>query len=351
MSILELFDGVVEVHASAGDNFLGGEDFLDALVNACAADLKLDLKSLKPGEIGQLRRRLEKVKRDLSAGSSAHLDGELAGRQLDWDIDEERFAKLAEPLVQRMRTPLERAMRDSRLQPQQRRAARRGGPMRAPALKKRDVRLEEVILTDVCPYTLGTEVSKPDHNGNPQQGFFHPIIQRNSTVPISREDVFWPISDAQNHLRIEVYQGENPLVAKNIKLGEVSAPIPPRGDRSVRVRFTYDVNGILQVEVTVAGTGAKHELIVEQNPGVLSAQEIQSRLATLANIKIHPREKQENLALIARAERLYEENLQQREQIQNMLAHFRAAIESQDERMIGEHRRDFAKAMDGLEQL
>lgn len=384
VSILELFDGVVEVHASAGDNFLGGEDFLDVLVNACAADLKLDLKSLKPGEIGQLRRRLEKVKRDLSAGSPAHLDGELAGRQLDWDIDEERFAKLAEPLVQRMRTPLERAMRDSRLQPQQldeiilvggasrmplvaRTVSRMFGrlPLRhvnpdqaialgavvASALKKRDVRLEEVILTDVCPYTLGTEVSKPDHNGNPQQGFFHPIIQRNSTVPISREDVFWPISDAQNHLRIEVYQGENPLVAKNIKLGEVSAPIPPRGDRSVRVRFTYDVNGILQVEVTVAGTGAKHELIVEQNPGVLSPQEIQSRLTALANIKIHPRGKQENLALIARAERLYEENLQQREQIQNMLAHFRAAIESQDERMIGEHRRDFAKAMDGLEQL
>lgn len=384
VSILELFDGVVEVHASAGDNFLGGEDFLDLLVNACASDMKLDLKSLTPGEIGQLRRRLEKIKRDLSMGPSAQLDCELAERRLTWTIDEDRFAKLAEPLVQRLRTPLERAMRDARLQPHQlnevvlvggasrmslvaRTVSRMFGrlPLRhvnpdqaialgaavASGLKKRDVRLEEVILTDVCPYTLGTEVSKPDHNGNPQRGFFHPIIQRNSTVPISREDVFWPITETQNLIRIEVYQGENPLVAKNIKLGEVSAPIPSRGDRSVRVRFTYDVNGILQVEVTVEGTGAKHELILEQNPGVLSAWEIQARLAALAGIKVHPREKQENLALIARAERLYEECLDQREHIQNMLLHFRTALESQDEHVVSEHRRDFTKALDGLERL
>jgi molecular chaperone HscC len=383
VSILELFDGVVEVHASAGDNFLGGEDFLDLLLNACVSDLKLDPKSLTPGETGQLRRRLEAIKRDLSAASSGKLAVELGGRQLAWEIDEDRFAKLSEPLVQRLRTPLERAMRDARLQPHQldeivlvggasrmplvaRTVSRMFGrlPLRhvnpdqaialgavvASGLKRRDARLEEVILTDVCPYTLGTEVSKPDHNGNPQQGFFHPIIQRNSTVPVSREDVFWPVTETQSLIRIEVYQGENPLVAKNIKLGEISAPIPARGERRVRVRFTYDVNGILQVEVTVEGTGAKHELIVEQNPGVLSAQEIKTRLAALARIKVHPRDKQENLALIARTERIYEECLEQREQIQNMLLHFRAALESQDERVVSEHQRDFAKALDAMER-
>jgi molecular chaperone HscC len=382
VSILEIFDGVVEVHASAGDNFLGGEDFLDLLIDACAGDLKLDLKSLTPGEIGQLRRRLEKVKRDLSMSSSARFEGELAGQRRVWEIDEERFTKLAEPLVQRLRAPLERAMRDARLQPHQldevvlvggasrmplvaRTVSRMFGrlPLRhvnpdqtvalgaavASGMKQRDARLEEVILTDVCPYTLGTEVSKPDHNGNPQRGFFHPIIQRNSTVPISREDVFWPVTETQKLIVIDVYQGENPLVAKNIKLGEVSVPIPTRGDRSVCVRFTYDVNGILQVEITVKSTGAKHELIVEQNPGVLSAQEIKARLAALANIKVHPREKQENLALIARAERLYEEHLEQREHIQNMLVNFHTALESQDERTISEHRGDFTKALDGLE--
>ncbi len=385
VSILELFDGVIEVHASAGDNYLGGDDFLDLLVDACAADLGIDLSSQPRRELGQLRHRLERVKRELSGNVRVRLETSLGSRECVWEIDEERFAKLAEPLVLRMRQPLERAMRDARLTPQQldeivlvggasrmplvaRLVSRMFGrlPLRhvnpdqaialgaavAAGLKSRDERLEEVILTDVCPYTLGTQVSRRDHTGTHQEGFFHPIIHRNSTVPVSREDTFFPIHDNQTRLSIDVYQGENPMVAKNIKLGELEIALPakkPSSANGVTVRFTYDINGALQVEATVLATGERHELVLEQNPGLLSPEDIRARFAALAEIKIHPRDKQENVALLARAERLYEEHLDARDILQDWILRFRAVVETQDERLIREHREELGKALDKLD--
>jgi len=117
----------------------------------------------------------------------------------------------------------------------------------------------------------------------------------------------------------------------------------------VTVRFTYDINGVLQVEALVHASNRRYELVLEQNPGVLSAQQIRERLAALDEIKIHPRGKQENVALLARAERLYEEHLSARDQLQEWIARFRAALESQDELVIREHRREFALAMNSLE--
>ncbi len=385
VSILELFDGVVEVHASTGDNYLGGEDFLDALVEAFVRDHAITLRDLAPHELAQLRRRLEQAKRSLGQDGSASVEVSLQGRALEWRIDEARFSSLGEPLIQRMRAPVERAMRDARLQPGQldeivlvggasrmpqvaRLVSRMFGrlPLRhvnpdqavalgatvAAGLKARDERLEEIILTDVCPYTLGTQVSRREDNGQVRNGYFHPIIPRNSTVPVSREDDFYPMSGEQKQLQIDVYQGESPMVANNIKLGEINVPIAAHAapeQRGVTVRFTYDVNGLLQVEVREHATGKVHELVLEQNPGLLGADDIRERLAALQALKVHPREQQENLQALARAERLYEEYLAQRNLLQEWIARFRSVLESQDTDLVDAHRRQLHQAMDELE--
>lgn len=222
----------------------------------------------------------------------------------------------------------------------------------AAGLKSRDRQLDEIILTDVCPYSLGTEVARRDEQGRAVTGFFEPIIQRNSTVPVSREETFWPINERQKQLQLDVYQGESPLVEKNIKLGELTVDIDPDlpiAQNAVTVRFTYDINGVLQVEARVHADDRRYELLLEQNPGLLDAQQIRERLAALNTIKIHPRSKQENLAVLARAERLYEEHLAARDQLQAWIARFRAVLESQDDTLIREHRREFARALDELE--
>jgi len=387
VSVLEMFEGVVEVHASAGDNFLGGEDFLDALETACLGDLRLPVGNLSSAQRGQLRRWLEIAKCELSQQPEVCVAGQLGEHTVDWRINQDRFAKLAEPLLQRMRTPLERAMRDARLQPEQideivlvggasrmpmvtRMVSRMFGrlPLRhvhpdeaiafgacvVAGMKARDWRLDEVILTDVCPYTLGTEVTRRDGDGQLHPGYFHPIIHRNSTVPFSREESFWPAQPQQKALQLNVYQGENPMVTNNIKLGELEVNVDPRlriEQNEVRLRFTYDINGVLQVEATVQATGKRHELLLQHNPGsLLDSEQIRERLAALAELKIHPRDKQENIALLARAERLYEEHLHARKQLQAWIASFRAIVETQDDHLIREHRRELGSALDALEQ-
>jgi len=355
-------------------------------VEAFLTDAGLGPRTLKAAEMAQVRRRMEKLKRELGTGQGV-FQVQIGDRQYDWTVDEARFASLSEPLVQRMRTPIERAMRDARLLPDQldeivlvggasrmplvsRLVSRMFGrlPLRhinpdqaialgavvASGLKRRDAKLEEIILTDVCPYTLGTEVAKRDANGQVQTGFFHPIILRNSTVPVSREDSFSPMHDRQERLTIDIYQGENPLVANNIKLGEIDIRLDPRRAReenNVTVRFTYDINGLLQVEVTEHATGRRHELVLEQNPGLLTPEQIRARLAALADLKVHPRDQQENIALLTRAERMYEEYLHERDRLQEWIMHFRSALETQDNALIAKQRQAFADALDQLESM
>lgn len=386
VSILELFEGVVEVHASAGDNFLGGEDFLGVLEGAFLADHDMDVAALSYAERGQLRRILEAAKQTLSTTRIADVHFTYRDRPLDWSIDEERFASLSEPLVQRMRAPLERALHDANLQPADlsevilvggasrmplvaRTVTRMFGrlPLRhvdpdlavgtgaaiAAGMKARDAALEEVILTDVCPYSLGIEVTrKEETTGRLISGFFQPIIQRNSTVPVSREDTFFPVQERQAQLQLKVFQGESPLTEHNILLGELMLGLPPglpRAKQAVRVRFTYDINGVLQVEATIQYTGETHELLLQQNPGIMDEAEIRERLARLAALKIHPRDRQENLATLARAERMYAERLALRGVIEEWITRFRGTIESQDEQRIRKERGEFERALDQVE--
>lgn len=385
VSILEMFEGIVEVHASAGDNFLGGENFLDILETAFLEDNRLDKPNLDVHARAQLRRRLEVAKRELGIRQEVHVEQDIQSRHIDWRIDEPRFAGLAEPLVQRMRVPLERAMRDAHLETSDLDAiVLVGGASRMPlvsrlvsrmflklplrhidpdqgvamgaciaaGLKARNQQLQETILTDVCPYTLGVSISRMDDNNQRLDGFFEPIIHRNSTVPVSREDTLHPIYDGQKVVSIEVYQGENPMVRNNIKLGEIDIPLNPklpRGENAVTVRFTYDIDGLLQVEAYAKATDRHHELILEQNPGILTPAQIQERLARLADIKVHPRDKQENMALLARAERLYEERLDQRDVLQEWITRFRGALDQQDEKLIRAHRSELSNALSSLE--
>ena len=385
VSILEAFDGVMQVHATAGDNFLGGEDFAAELVRDFCEANGLRLSDLPPREQAQLAARMERAKQQLSSQDEVVVEVRLAGRDISWTVGEARFAQLVEPLVQRLRQPIERALRDARINPAQldevvlvggasrmplvsRLAARMLGklPLRhvnpdqaialgaavAAGMKSRDESLEEIVLTDVCPYTLGLSVGRMDANGRHTNGHFAPLIERNCTVPVSREERFQPSQDWQTELHLEVYQGESPRVANNIWLGVLKLPLPRKkaDDNPVDVRFTYDINGVLQVEATVVADGSRHELILQNSPGAMSPEEIRQRLGELAALKVHPRDQQANVALIARIERLYEEHIgQPRQMLQDWLGRFMAALEGQDLKVIEAHRAELTQALDDFE--
>jgi molecular chaperone HscC len=385
VSILELFDGVMEVHATAGDNFLGGEDFVGVLTQSFCQDCSIQYESLGPGDRAKLRDRMERIKRDLSQGSVHDVPIDLEAGSFCWGISESDFEARSALLLSRMRTPIERALRDSmssthdldeillvggasRMPMVSRLVARMFGrlPLRhinpdeaiargtavMAGLKARAESLREVVMTDVCPYSLGIEVAHRNANDHREEGFYAPIIERNTVVPCSRSDMFYPTTDFQASLKLRVFQGESPRVASNILLGEIEVPLPRAklNENPVEVRFTYDVSGIIEVDAVVMKSQEHHTLVIQHHASSMTPEQIAERLATLAHLKIHPRDDQVNLVLIARAERLYEERTGDvRRAIMNWIQAFHSALESQDPLRIRSAQKQFDEALTSVE--
>jgi molecular chaperone HscC len=141
------------------------------------------------------------------------------------------------------------------------------------------------------------------------------------------------MEDFQKAINLSVYQGEARLVKENIFLGKLAVKVPPKkaGEVSIDVRFTYDVNGLLEVEVTVPLTGEKKTLVIEENPGTLSSDDIAAKFAKLAAIKIHPRDQDKNRATLSRANRIFEEALGElRAAVSSRISLFEAVLEKQN---------------------
>jgi len=389
VSILDLFEGVMEVRASAGDNLLGGEDFVEVLQQEFLQRTGLDIeKSKQPAVVRQrVRDAVERAKRALTQGQHTVIELQIDGVAHQWQVTEELFLKLSEPLLQRLRRPVEQALRDSRIPVAELdNVVLAGGATRMPivrklvgkmfgrlpashlnpdevvalgaavqaGLKMRDVALAEMVMTDVCPYSLGIEIARRA-GGNTSHlvpGHYMPIIERNSVVPISRVESICTLTDNQRELLVKIYQGEGRLVKDNIYLGELRFPVPPRpaGEVSVSIRFTYDVNGLLEVVATVDESGQSHKVVIEENPGVLSQEEIAQRFKILETLKIHPREQAENRVLLARADRLYEQSLGgARQFVGDQTAVFQSVLERQNLEEIRRARSEFARALESVE--
>lgn len=222
-------------------------------------------------------------------------------------------------------------------------------------LKMKHAALDEIVMTDVCPYTLGIRISQRVGPGPRDyiDGYYLPILERNTVVPVSRSRDIVTVSDNQKSLVIDVYQGEGRLVKDNIPLGNFTVEVPrrPAGQAGANVRFTYDVNGILEVEATINETAQQHRLVVQENPGVLTDDEIESRLQALSRLKLHPREDARNVAALAKADRLYEELLGSvRHEIAAWVARFQLIIERQDLHEIADFREQFEGFLKQVEE-
>ena len=389
VSILELFEGVMEVRASAGDNFLGGEDFVtlmfDTFFLRSGLDKALGGQPLSPSQRQRLRDEAERVKRALSEVAAAKMAFHYNGAEYVWELTEDTLAQLCEPLMQRLRTPVERALRDATIKaseldsvvlaggatrmPLVRKLASRmfgrfpmihldpdeaialGAAVQA-GLKMRDAALEEVVMTDVAPYSLGIGIARQVGPNNYEGGHFLPIIERNSTVPVSRVENITTINDFQKELMVKVYQGESRRISDNIYLGTLTFPIQAKkaGEISADVRFTYDVSGVLEAEITVLPSQEKHKLVITENAGVMTPAQVALRLAELSELKVHPRDRIENRTLVAQADRLYEQLLgQEREFLAQHVAAFQSVLDKQEPVATHRARATLEQAMRQLE--
>jgi molecular chaperone HscC len=153
-------------------------------------------------------------------------------------------------------------------------------------------------------------------------------------IPASRVERVSTTQPNQTAVNVEVYQGESRLIADNIHLGTLKVKLPPSQElQPIDVRFTYDINGLLEVEVTTLETGAVERAVIQRGSGNMADEDLQRRLRELDALKLHPRDEAENAAVLAWGRRLFEERLgDERAYVSALLGRFEAVLEEQDSR-------------------
>lgn len=385
VSILELFDSIIEVRAVAGDNFLGGEDFTKVIEQIFYdKNPEIDRDSLNEKELRHIAKQAENCKLGFSDNRMSRMLCKLGDETYELNLSIDEFEAKCDELLDKIRQPIKRSLSDANVRLKDiDRVVLIGGATKLSfirkfvgklfhnlpdtsinpdeavalgaavqgAMKERKESIKEVILTDVCPFTLGTEVVLEKESGRFEDGHYCPIIERNTTIPASRTERLYTVNDNQTQIRCKVLQGESRFASNNVMLGEIRIRVPKAeaGKESVDVTYTYDVNSILEVEIKVVSTGEITKQIIKTNATDMTDEEIKERMEALSYLKIHPREKEENKLLLLRGERLYEESIgKERMQIEYALREFEKALDTREDSTIEGARRDFKEFLEAF---
>lgn len=362
ISILEVGDDLVEVLSTNGDTHLGGDEFDEVLIDHIADDFQqkagIDLRK-DAMALQRLRESTEKAKKELSSSQSTDINlpfitADAGGaRHLQVTITRAQFEKLIAPLIEQCRKPIEQALADANLQPSDiQEVVLVGGSTRVPVVQQfvneffgrtphRGVNPDEVVaigaaiqggiiagdvkdvvLLDVTPISLGIET---------EGGVFTRLIERNTTLPTTKSEVFSTAADNQTAVTVRVFQGEREMAADNRLLAEFNLdeiPPAPRGAPQIEVTFDIDVNGILDVSATDKATGKEQSIQIKESGG-LSEHEIEQirRDAEAHASEDHRRRKlaeTKNLAFTA----IYQTEKLLKEHESRMDEHSKAAIQT-----------------------
>lgn len=376
VTLMEIFEGGLEIISTAGESQLGGEDFTNRLVAIVLKQLGKEYETTElkvPRLFSRLHEECERAKRQLFESPQSRIripneDGEINPNAISVVVTREAFAKACRPLTDRLKGPIGKALRDAKFAPNEiDDLILAGGATRMPvvvdfireflsaeplakfnpdevvalgaavqaALISDNSAVSDMVMTDVCPFTLGIEMAK-EFGNHLETGFFSPIIHRNTTIPVSKEQMFQTVATNQTEVKISVYQGEGRKVKENLKLGELSVKgIPPGpAGQPFLVRFTYDVNGLLEVEACIPETGRTFQTVLTNHAADLTPQEIAEAVEKMRAIKFYPRDDVKNRQLILFCERLVGEiSPHQRQELEEAIDAFEHAMSSGDREM------------------
>ena len=392
VTLLETFEDIMEVLSISGDTMLGGEDFTTKICEIFLKNIKLSIADLSRDERTKLYTKADRAKKLISL-KNVEIEMEIKGKKYKSEITQENFRETVKPLLVKMKVAIDKALQDGNTDAREiEKVILVGGAVKlgiieefvekyfhkmrgekiyfnnddfiennklvsiaadpdtvvaygvgiAVGMKERNKIFKERILTDVCPFTLGTEIVGRR---------FAPIIPRNTTVPTSRSEYFYTIEDYQSQVTVGIYQGESLNIDDNLFLGEFLLDVPQNlaGKEAINVRFTYDINGILEVEATVVSTGLKKSKLIIN--GDLSEEEKNEKIKMLEEIKIQSENKNKDKLLLERANRIYAEivNTEIRNHISEYLENYQKIVVTGDRIRIQKTKKNFSEFLDKID--
>lgn len=372
VTLMDIFEGTMEIVATAGESFLGGEDFTVALAahTLALAGLEFEHEEMRnPARVSRLLAEAEQAKRTLGEAAEVTVRIPAPDGGLDnvptFKVLRTEWQTRVEPLVKRLRHPILKVLRDGNLTPlaideivlvggatrmpfipellreifvttpikvyQPDHAIALGAAVQA-AMIANDDAVGDLVMTDVCPHTLGVAISK-QVGDNLKHGYFLPVIHRNTTIPVSREQTVNTLVAGQKEICVRVFQGEARRVEDNLEIGELLVKGLPPGPAGLRVniRFTYDTNGLLDVLVIVPDTGARHSCVLSTGLQSLDAEALAAAKTRLRALRFFPQDEAPNQHLLLVAERVMPElPPHEREVFDEILSAYEQALFSQD---------------------
>jgi len=381
VTIMEVFERMMEIVASSGESMLGGEDFTDRLAFHVLMKFGLQWEVVEhkhPLQLARLQQKCEEAKLKFLESESVEIrlpneQGGIDPARPSVSVHREEFLAWMQPLLGRLMRPIERALRDAGLQPSQlddillvggatrmeclgrflsdqlRRTplcqydpdevVAMGAAIQA-ALIEENAAVEDMVMTDVCPHTLGIEISK-QLGGQMLPGYFEPIIHRNTTIPVSKEKTFVTVAPNQTSVKLRVFQGEGRRAEDNCLLGELTIDGIPAGPVGTPfdVRFSYDPSGILEVEVIITQTGKSRRAVMTPPNSQISSAQVDQIVRKLQKVKFYPRDFLENRLLLSYGERLLGElPTELREELNQMLDIYENGMRSGDRKLFEQSR-------------
>lgn len=382
VSILELYQNILEVRAVAGNNYLGGEDFTKVLEKMFLNKKGISANALTAKEQVRLYRQAEEAKRRINDADKVEITCLIKEEPETVEITTKDYAEECEDLFSKIREPVKRSLSDAGLSlkdidevvliggatklqifrdffirlfhkfpdtsinPDE--AVALGAAIQG-AMKERKQAVKEMILTDVCSFTLGTEVVMEYSDGLMEDGHYCPIIDRNTVIPTSKTKRLYTVRDDQDRVTVRVLQGESRLARNNLYLGELEIKVPKaaKGEEAIDVTYTYDINSLLEVEAKVVSTGETSKLVIKGKDNTMTEDEIAKRMEELSYLKVQLRDQEENKLVLLRAERMYEESLgKQRERLEAGIRLFEDALRSEDKDKVEEARKTLYELME-----
>ena len=392
VTLLETFENIMEVLSISGDTMLGGEDFTTKICEIFLKNIKLSIADLSRDERTKLYTKADRAKKLISL-KNVEIEMVIKGKKYKSEITQENFRETVKPLLVKMKVAIDKALQDGNTDAREiEKVILVGGAVKlgiieefvekyfhkmrgekiyfnnddfiennklvsiaadpdtvvaygvgiAVGMKERNKVFKERILTDVCPFTLGTEIVGRR---------FAPIIPRNTTVPTSRSEYFYTIEDYQSQVTVGIYQGESLNIDDNLFLGEFLLDVPQNlaGKEAINVRFTYDINGILEVEAKVVSTGVKKSKLIIN--GDLSEEEKNEKIKMLEEIKIQSENKNKDKLLLERANRIYAEivNTEIRNHISDYLENYKMVVATGDRIRIQKAKESFSQFLDKID--